>query len=175
MTERARQAEDAQRPVFAAEITPHRSLGRRGFFALMIAFGGLSALVSVPFVLIGAWPVLGFLGLDVLALWIAFRLSFAQARAYERVVLTQVELFVGRVTHQGRRSEWRFNPAWVRLETESDEDFGMTRLAVASRGARVDLGGCLSPAERAAFAHAFGSALAAAKAGRLTAPQGGGS
>ncbi|HEY0292545.1 MAG TPA: DUF2244 domain-containing protein [Hansschlegelia sp.] len=156
---------DAETLVFQAEITPHRSLGRRGFLIVMLGFGGLSAFVSVPFYLLGAWPVLGFLGLDVLALWIAFRLSFAQARACEQVALTYVELLVRKITPRGRIAEWRFNPLWVKLETETDEDFGMTRLAIAQRQERLDLAGALSPPERAEFAEAFGSALAAARAG----------
>jgi uncharacterized membrane protein len=165
MTQDASAEATADRPVFAAEITPHRSLGPRGFLVLMLAFAGASAVVAAPFVIAGAWPVLGFFGLDVLALWIAFRLSFAQARAYERVVLTYVELLIRRVSPTGSATEWRFNPLWVRLETETDEDFGMTKLEIASRGARLDIGHALSPPERAEFAAAFGAALATAKAG----------
>lgn len=156
---------DVDTPVFAAEITPHRSLGRRGFMIVIVGFGVLSLIVSVPFYLLGAWPVLGFLGLDVLALWIAFRLSFAQARACEQIVLTYVELMVRKISPRGAAAEWRFNPAWVRLESETDEDFGMTRLSLAQRQERLDLAGALSPQERADFAKAFGRALATAKAG----------
>lgn len=151
--------------VFAAEITPHRSLGPRGVAIVLLAFGGLTIIVSVPFFLIGAWPVLGFLGLDVFALWLAFRLSFAQARACEQIALSYVELIVRKVSPQGRAREWRFNPAWVRLESERDEDFGMLRLQVAQRENRIDVAGALSPHERAEFADAFGRALAVAKAG----------
>jgi len=164
---------DASRPdpeseVFAAVITPHRSLGRRGFVIVMAAFALLSTALSVPFYLMGAWPVVGFFGLDVLALWIAFRLNFAAARACEQVALSYVELLIRRIPHRGRPAEWRFNPRWVRLETETDEDFGMTRLAVAQRGERLDIAGALSPHERAEFAEAFGRALANAKAGPRT-------
>ncbi|PZQ18915.1 MAG: DUF2244 domain-containing protein [Ancylobacter novellus] len=174
MTERASTDDEvADRPVFAAEIRPHRSLGPKGFAVVMAAFGGLSAIVSVPFFLMGAWPIVGFLGLDVLALWFAFRFSFEQARACEQVALTYVELLVRKISPKGVAREWRFNPLWVRIETERDEDFGMTRLALASRGSTLDVGGALSPEERADFAEAFGRALASAKAGpRLTAPNG---
>ncbi|MFC7054088.1 DUF2244 domain-containing protein [Hansschlegelia quercus] len=166
---------DARRPaadatVFAAEITPHRSLGRRGYLAVMVGFGVLSTIVSVPFYLLGAWPVLGFLGLDVLALWIAFRLSFAQARACEQIVLTYFELLVRKVTPAGAASEWRFNPAWVRMESESDEEFGMTQLSIAEKRRSIHLAEALSPRERADFATHFGRALATAKAGPRGAP-----
>ena len=165
MTERAIPNEGFEDRVFAAEIRPHRSLGRRGFLIVMAAFAGLSIVVGVPFWLIGAWPVVGFLGLDVLVLWIAFRLSFAQARACEQIALTYVELFVRKISARGVATEWRFNPLWVRIETESDADFGMTRLALATRGSRLDLASALSPCERADFADNLGRALATAKSG----------
>lgn len=165
MPRRATPNEPVDREVFAAEIRPHRSLGPRGVLYVLTAFAGLCAIVSVPFFLLGAWPVVGFLGLDVLALWLAFRLSFAQARACEQVLLTYVELMVRKVSARGAAREWRFNPLWVRLETETDADFGMTRLAVAARGSRLNLAEALSPPERAEFADALGRALAAAKAG----------
>jgi uncharacterized membrane protein len=157
--------EGADARVFAAEIKPHRSLGRRGFAIVIGAFATLSVIVSVPFYLLGAWPVIGFLGFDVLALWIAFRLSFAQARACEQVALTYVELMVRKISSRGVTREWRFNPSWVRIETEKDEEFGMTRLAVSARGSRLALAEALSPHERADFANAFSRALATAKAG----------
>lgn len=162
----ARATEDeADRAVFAAEIRPHRSLGARGFLVVMGCFAALSTVVSVPFFLLGAWPVVGFLGLDVIALWIAFRISFRQARACEQVVLSYVELMIRKISPRGAAREWRFNPVWVRLESETDEDFGMTRLAVTERGRRLALAEPLSPQERADFARSFGRALATAKAG----------
>jgi uncharacterized membrane protein len=165
MTERASTEDAFDGRVFAAEIKPHRSLGPRGVALVLGSFAALTAVVSVPFVLIGAWPVIGFLGLDLLALWVAFRLSFAQARACEQVALTYVELLVRKVSAGGLAREWRFNPLWVRIETEQDADFGMTKIAVASRSERLAVADALSPAERADFADAFGRALATARAG----------
>lgn len=172
MSERATEFDASDREVFAAEIWPYRSLGPRGVAIVLSAFGILSAIVSVPFFLIGAWPVVGFLGLDVLALWIAFRLSFAQAREVEQVVLTYVELVIRKASPRGLRGEWRFNPLWVRLETENDADFGMTRLAVAARGSHLDVASALSPAERADFADSLERALATAKSGPQRMPPG---
>ncbi|GLK78922.1 DUF2244 domain-containing protein [Methylopila turkensis] len=164
----ARSPDAADAEVFAAVITPHRSLGSRGAAILIGGFAILSAIVSVPFFLVGAWPVVGFFGLDALLLWLALRASFAQARACERVVLTYVELVVRRISPRGVESVWRFNPLWVRLETETDEDFGMTRVAIWERQASLDVARALSPGERAEFADAFGAALAKARRGALS-------
>lgn len=159
------QSDAAEEVLFAAEIRPYRSLTPLGFRRLMLGAGALSAFVSFPFFLIGAWPVVGFFGLDILLLWLAFRWSYHTARAREEVAVTPLQLFVRKISHWGDVSEWRFNPLWVRLTSESDEDYGMTRLAITERSHSLDVAGFLSPPERAEFADALGKALIQAKQG----------
>ena len=47
--------------IFLATITPHRSLGSTGFLVLMLCIGGVSFVSGMVFLLMGAWPVFGFL------------------------------------------------------------------------------------------------------------------
>jgi uncharacterized membrane protein len=155
----------ADAPLYSAVLRPHRSLGPRGFRVLMSLVCGFSLLASLPFFIVGAWPVVGFFGLDVLLLYWAFQWSYRTARAREEVVVTPLELTVRKISHWGQASEHRFNPAWVRLHREEDEEFGLLRLAIAERQKLIDVGGFLAPVERAAFALDFGSALAEAKRG----------
>src|SRR6185295_20002647 len=96
--------------IFSATLTPHRSLGRAGFLILMLLFGGISFVTGLLFLVIGAWPVLGFFGLDVLLLYLAFRLNYWQAKAYEEVTVTPSMLKVRKVSHHGRAREWVLNP-----------------------------------------------------------------
>jgi uncharacterized membrane protein len=49
----------------------------------MIALGAISFITGVLFLAAGAWPVLGFFGLDVLLVYIAFRLNYRSGRLYE--------------------------------------------------------------------------------------------
>ena len=58
--------DDLEPTIFSAMLTPHRSLGRVGFLILMLLFGGISFITGILFLLLGAWPVLGYYGLDVL-------------------------------------------------------------------------------------------------------------
>ena len=60
-------------PLFSATITPHRSLGRKGFIIVMCAIGGISFIAGLVFLIAGAWPVMGFFGLDVLLVYWAFQ------------------------------------------------------------------------------------------------------
>lgn len=156
---------DAERPVFAAVIRPHRSLGPQGARIVITCLCVSAVVSSIPFIVLGAWPVAGFFGLDIVALAIALRVNLKRGGAYEEVALSPVELLLRRVSHHGRATEWRLNPAWTRVERESDEDYGLQRLTLVSGGTRVDIGGALSPPERESFAHALGEGLARARRG----------
>ncbi|HKG76206.1 MAG TPA: DUF2244 domain-containing protein [Beijerinckiaceae bacterium] len=155
-----------ERPVFAAVIRPHRSLGPSGFRIVMTLCCLAMVVASVPFIVLGFWPVSGFFGLDLLALYIAFRVNYRRGRSFEEVVLTPIELLFRRVTHRGQTREWRLNPLWTKLDRgERDEDFGLQHLALVSRGERIVIARELSPPERESLADALGKALADVKRG----------
>ena len=151
--------------IFSAVITPHRSLSPRGFLVFMLCLGGLSFVSGVVFVLIGAWPVFGFFGLDVLLVYLAFRANYRTARAYEEVTVTASELTVRKVSHRGGVREWTLNPLWVKLDRIVHEEFGIERLFLVSHGRRLPIAACLGPDEKASFARALSSALGEAKRG----------
>lgn len=155
----------AQERLFEIRIVPHRSLSRRGFQTLMTGFAAVSVASAIPFVLLGAWPVAGFVGLDVAILYLAFRASFRSARAYEDILVTPLELLLAKVTPKGVRSEWRFHPAWVRLDRQEHEEFGLQRLSLHSRGHSVEIARFLGPDEKATFASKLTRALSEARRG----------
>ncbi len=157
---------DATDPkIFSAVLTPHRSLGPTGFLVFMLCIGGLSFASGVFFVMIGAWPIFGFFGLDVLLVYLAFRANYRTARAYEEVTVTSTELTVRQVSHRGRVREWTLNPLWVRLDRIVHDEFGIERLFLVSRGRRLPIAAFLGPAEKASFAHALTNAISEAKRG----------
>ncbi|MGX1788132.1 DUF2244 domain-containing protein [Bosea sp. NPDC055332] len=157
--------EAAEKPVFDATITPYRSLGQDGFRIVMTLVCLISVAASIPFMVLGAWPVAGFFGLDIIAIFIAFKVNFNAARAFERIVVTPLEVLLRKVSHHGRERIWRSNPAWTKLEREDDEDYGLLELSLVSRGQRTVVASALSPQEREGFAQALGTALAKAKRG----------
>jgi len=151
--------------IFSAVITPHRSLGSTGFLILMLCIGGISFASGMVFGLLGAWPVFGFLGLDVLLVYWAFRANFRAARAYEEVIVTASELTVRKVNHRGGVREWTLNPLWVRLERIVHEEFGIERLSLVSHGRELPIAAFLGPHEKASFAQALSTAIGEAKRG----------
>ncbi len=165
-SDNSRAAGDLDEPqIFSAVIRPHRSLSSTGFLLVMLCLGGCSFISGVMFLLIGAWPVFGFFGLDVLLVYWAFRANFRAGLAYEVVTVTASELTVRKVNPHGRVREWTLNPLWVRLERIVHQEFGIERLFLVSRGRRLAIAGCLSPAEKASFATALSNALGEARRG----------
>lgn len=151
--------------ILSARLTPHRSLNRTGFLAVMLFLSVVSFVTGLAFLMMGAWPVFGFFGLDVLVIWWAFKVNFRAARASEEIIVTPTELRVRRVSHRGQVAEWTFNPLWVRLDQEVDEDFGLEHLYLISRGRRIQIAGFLGPEEKASFYKALVEALNAARRG----------
>ena len=151
--------------IFSAVITPHRSLGSTGFLILMLGVGGISFAAGMVFLALGAWPVMGFFGLDVLLIYWAFRANYRAARAYEQVTVTASTLHVRKVTHQGKVAEWTLNPVWTQLDRQTHEDFGIERLFLISRGRRLAIAGFLGAKEKEDFAAALSAALGEAKRG----------
>ena len=154
-----------QPTLFSARVTPHRSLNRTGFLVLMAFIGAVSFVAGIAFWMMGAWPVLGFFGLDALVIYWAFRINFRSAAATEDIVMTPSELRVRRVSHRGHLTEWSFNPLWVQLEQTGDTDFGIEHLYLVSRGRRLVIGHFLGPDEKVSFAKALLAALQTAKRG----------
>jgi len=151
--------------IYATRLTPYRSLTPQAFTRFIIGFCLVNLVLSLPFFFICAWPVAGFMGLDALALYIAFKISFRSARRYETLEVTPLEIVFAKIEPKGERAEWRFNPSWVRLEQEVHEEFGTERVALVSRGESVEVGAFLGPEQKALLARELTRALATAKMG----------
>lgn len=160
----------AEPTLFSALLTPHRSLSGAGFFVVMGLIAGISFVGGVVFFIVGAWPVIGFLGLDVALVYWAFRTSYSRAAAYEEVTVTPSELRVKKVSHRGETAEWLLNPVWVRLDRETHEEYGLTRLFLVSRGRKLAIAGFLGPREKESFAAALSAAIGEAKRGVTRTP-----
>jgi uncharacterized membrane protein len=147
---------------FATSLVPYRSLSPDGFRWLIRGAIAANLLVGLPMLIFGAWPVLGFMGLDVWLLWWLFKRSYLDARRSETLLLTDRELIVDRVAPDGAREQHRLDAYWLRVEWDATSE----RLALVSRGNRVAIGRFLAPAERERVAGELEAALAALRAPR---------
>lgn len=154
-------ADDGDGVLFDAVITPHRSLSPKGFTILMLLIGGIGFVCGMVFMIAGAWPVLGFFGLDVALIYLAFRLNYRAARAVEKVRLTREELTISRLDHRGRGIEIAIQPYWLKVEVVGRDCAEEIRLR--SHGEIHTVGASLSPPERVAFAEELSAALDAVR------------
>lgn len=151
-------------PLFAALLTPHRSLSSRGIRNVVVLYASLAAVPGVYFFATGAWPIVGFLGIDALALWWALSVSRKSGEAFEEVTLWPDTLEVRHVTARGREKSHLFNPFWVRLQIDRDHEERVTRLALRNRSEELEIGAFLNPDDKSSFASIFGRALYKARA-----------
>ena len=153
--------EESNSKVWQATLTPHRSLSREGYLTLMALVIAVNLVVAGMFVALGAWPIAGFAGLDVLLVWWAFRVNFADARKLERISITEHELVLDRLSERHPPEQQRFVRRWVRVELEEDRDRELIgSLLLVSGRTRVAVGEFLAPDERKTLATALKSALA---------------
>ncbi|WP_246810279.1 DUF2244 domain-containing protein [Methyloligella sp. GL2] len=129
----------------------------------MGAISAISFGTGLMFYMMGAWPIMGFFGLDVALIYFAFKASYKAGRLFEQVELTDDALTVTRIAPSGRRTAWQFNPYWVRIHVEPRVG-RCSELSFISHGQRVVVGEFLTDDEREDFAGALRRALADAKA-----------
>lgn len=155
----------AAAPYFDLWMTPNRSLARQhapwlvGGVALVMALGGVRLL------LLGAWPVLPFMIIDVALLWWALRASYRSGERFEAVRLDDEALVVRRGQRGRPERRIRLEPfrAQVRLESLPGPD---NRLWLTAGPQRILLGSFLSPAERAEVYGVVAAGLARWRGGR---------
>lgn len=121
------------------------------------------AVTGVIFLSHGAWPVFGFFGLDVVGLYIAFRVNYRAARAREEVSVSRTALDIRKVAPSGKSQAHHFNPFWARFSVARHSEIGITKMAVEAQGESVAIGSFLNPDDRESFAAAFTRALSTAK------------
>jgi uncharacterized membrane protein len=135
---------------FSALLTPHRSLSPRGFLIFMVLISIVCFGMGAVFMVLGAWPVMGFMGLDVLLIYWAFKRNYKDAKIFEQINLTADELTLERVYPSGRRQVWEFNPFWVKVGIE-EHSSGATKMQITSHGKSMYFGSFLSDDERREF------------------------
>jgi len=146
-------------PDFSALLRPHRAMSPKGIRVVMVVTAGLAAIPGLVFFSMGAWPVVGLLGLEVMALYWAMNASFRSGDAYEEVRLWRHDLQIRHVTASGAERHHAFNPYWVKLDIARDREDRITRIALRNRGETVEVGSFLTPAGKKKFASGFSAAL----------------
>jgi uncharacterized membrane protein len=151
-----------------AILRPNQSLSQRGFAIVMAVVGGVSFLTGIAFISMGAVPVIGFFGLDALAFYFAFRMSFRKQREETRIIVTANEL---RLTHKlanGKEKSASIPSAFARVELDEPMTANSWLRVEYGKTAYV-IGRFLTLPERKSLAAAIRAALRDAKSERYPA------
>ncbi len=134
-------------------VRPHASLSDRGFFILMAFVSAISLGVGAFFAALGAWPIFGFYGLEIVMLYLAFRWNYYRARRNERIEISAEQVVITQTQADGTQNKWQAHPYWLRLDLlppahRADE---IGALAFSSRGEYVHIGAFLAADEKRAL------------------------
>lgn len=160
MTDNSTPPQEAR--TFRAILHPNRSLSQTGFLFVLAFIGLVSFASGVAFTLMGAWPVMGFYGLDVLAIYVAFKINYRSGKAYELVELSPDLLKITQVQPSGLSRTFDFNPYWVKVLLNEWPD-GSADLKLALHGNEFEFARFLNPDEKKDFAQALRNALSIAR------------
>jgi uncharacterized membrane protein len=148
-----------ERPVFEALLYPHRSLGRKGYLILMAGTAAIVLLYGLVFLVIGAWPIFGFLGGEWLLFWFLFRKNHRGDDRAERIRLYADHLLLERYDRKGGHTSERLQPYWLNVILERAEEPD-SALYLRSHGRSVEVGAFLSAKERRDLAAELRAVLA---------------
>jgi uncharacterized membrane protein len=157
--------ETQARPLFAARLTPHRSLSPGGIRIVVAVAAAILLVPGLTFLSLGAWPVVCFMVVVVLALYAALKWSFRDGRRAEQVTLWTNRLEIRRISPSGEEKLESFNPVFLRLRVTRDFDEHVTEITLHMREETTVIGAFLNPDDKATFAQAFGTALRKARNG----------
>ena len=152
-----------QSPLYSARLMPHRALSLGGIRGVVALMAGLALIPGIIFLAMGAWPVVGFLGLEVVLLYWALNHSLKDGNAFEDVMLFRDSLTIRQVSAAGIETLENFNPFYVRFSIIRDREDRVIALQLITRGRSLEIGRFLPPDDKARFARAFSAALYRAK------------
>lgn len=140
--------------VYSAILRPHRSGGRRGARVVLILAAVIWLPIAAVMMVVGAWPVLPFLGFETVLLVVALGLSRRAGNAIEAINLSRQALTVRRVDHWGAETSVSFMPDWLQVNVETVA-VDNNRLELRSHGRSLTIATFLLPHERVALAAAL--------------------
>ncbi|HZV98002.1 MAG TPA: DUF2244 domain-containing protein [Methylophilaceae bacterium] len=119
-------------------VRPNCSLSSQGRVRIVALIASFSLLIAIGFSLVGAWLVLPFAGLELLALAYAFYYIHCHAEDYESITIEGDQLEVEKHSYKNT-SHIVFNRYWARVLLR-DMPCGDQSLLLRSHGKEVEFG-----------------------------------
>ena len=77
--------------------------------------------IGAYFWYLGAWPVFGFIGLDVGLLYYAFKINYKSGEIFETLKIKKKTFLVTRNFPSGKQQSWSLEPYWASVELNSQK------------------------------------------------------
>ena len=158
-------------PLERLTIWPHRSLSPKGFAIVIGVLAGLLFAIGLGFFLAGAWPVIGFLGLELLVVWGAFTLNYRAAKVRETIETTTETLTVEHKDQDGNAAISKYPVGWLRVQLsppDAPEPAARyhQRVILSSHGVETEIGAFLHPIEKAKLQREIDGMLSRSRSAR---------
>ncbi len=150
--------EQADTVVFEAEVTPHRSLSPRGVRLVIGAVCCVSLCTTTVFWTLGAWPIAGFNGGEIMLAMVLLRMHARSTKQRELLLLSGSALRILRTDASGQASERSLPPGWLNV-TLQERAGRVPGLYLSSRGQTVEVGAALGEPEKRDLAQALTDAV----------------
>jgi len=152
-----------------ALIQPNRSLSRRGMWVVLGILALFNLLVAIFLLIIHAYPVPIFLGVDLAGVAIAFNVYRSHANRSERVRVDADKITVNYEPSRHAHAPWRSPTAFTRIRFAA-HDGGASPIVLQSSGRWIAIGEALGAEERARLAERLARAIDDALAERHARP-----
>mgnify|MGYP001186512070 CR=1 FL=1 len=137
------------------KIYPNNSLSQKGFYILMIFITLPCLFIGGMFFFMGAWPVLGFMGLELILIYIFFKILFHKNNFYEHVTLDKSKFNIHYSNKNKIFNTIVLEPTWIKVNIENKNK----TLIISTHGKTIELGKCLALKEKTNLAETIKSAL----------------
>ena len=144
--------------LYKITLYPYRSLNKTGFFLLMLALGLISFTAGVIFMLKGAWPVFGFFGLDVLLVYIFFKINFKSGKKKEVIILTKNKLIIKIYNSEKTFKIFKLDSSWLKINLIKLKNH-TSKLQISSKNKSIIIGSFLRYHEKIDVIYSLEKAL----------------
>ena len=128
--------------LYSITLKPYRSLNKIGFITMMVVLCGFSFITGIIFMKKGAWPVFGFFGLDILLVYIFFRLSYKSGKEFEVINLTKKKLIIKKYKEKKIIKTYILDANWVKIQIQNPLEHS-NKLQISSKNKSIIIGSFL--------------------------------
>ncbi|WP_428374845.1 DUF2244 domain-containing protein [Lichenicoccus sp.] len=144
--------------LFEARMTPNSSLSAQARTVVILLLTGASVAIGTLFWVLGAWPVPGFCGLEVLLACMLLYRNARDLRRAEWIELREQSLLLTRIDSNQGKLERRLSPYWLRVDLH-DRPGSIVRVRLHGHGVQEEIGRFLDEVGRRVLAQELRVAL----------------